>query len=175
MGIGCCDGRYADVMVHRLLAASLQLAELPDSSRDREAVRALADNLNTRHRNAQMAGRASVELHTLIYFKDRAVLADARITKVSTVPAVPIVSNHQRVRFFGMQVVRFIPLWRVAAVRLKQITEHRSREDTSRIGHMQLHCQGMLVHESCFLYALQSHCGAKPYITGCICRSVQMG
>ena len=70
-------------MVHRLLAASLQLAELPDSSRDREAVRSLADNLNTRHRNAQMAGRASVELHTLIYFKDRTVLADARITKVS--------------------------------------------------------------------------------------------
>ena len=71
-------------MVHRLLAASLRLTELPESSKDRESVRALADNLNTRHRNAQMAGRASVELHTLIFFKDRAVLADARVTKVKS-------------------------------------------------------------------------------------------
>ena len=75
-------GRYADVMVHRLLAASLRLADLPEASKDRDSVRRLSDNLNTRHRNAQMAGRASVELHTLIYFKDRTVLADARITKV---------------------------------------------------------------------------------------------
>ena len=92
-------------MVHRLLAASLQLAELPDSSRDREAVRALADNLNTRHRNAQMAGRASVELHTLIYFKDRTVLADARITKVSTSP-----NGAMGQAFFGMQVCILYPL-----------------------------------------------------------------
>lgn len=28
-------------------------------------------DLNYRHRNAQMAGRASVELHTLIFFKKR--------------------------------------------------------------------------------------------------------
>lgn len=30
-------------------------------------------DLNYRHRNAQMAGRASVELHTLIYFRKRYV------------------------------------------------------------------------------------------------------
>lgn len=69
-------------MVHRLLAASLKLMDLPESSKDRDSVRLLADNLNVRHRNAQMAGRASVELHTLIFFKDKTVLADARITKV---------------------------------------------------------------------------------------------
>lgn len=69
-------------MVHRLLAASLGLDPLPEASKDRNSIRSLADNLNTRHRNAQMAGRASVELHTLIYFKDRSVVADARITKV---------------------------------------------------------------------------------------------
>ncbi|DBA70092.1 TPA: hypothetical protein ACH3X2_012255 [Trebouxia sp. C0005] len=74
--------RYADVLVHRLLAASLGLAPLPESARDRAGVHALTDNLNTRHRNAQMAGRASVELHTLIFFKDRTIIADARITRV---------------------------------------------------------------------------------------------
>ena len=42
----------------------------------------LVDNINTRHRNAQMAGRASVELYTLIYFYGRSVLADARVLQV---------------------------------------------------------------------------------------------
>jgi exosome complex exonuclease DIS3/RRP44 len=32
---------------------------------------ALYPDLNYRHRNAQMAGRASVELHTVIFFKKR--------------------------------------------------------------------------------------------------------
>lgn len=34
------------------------------------------------HSLAQMAGRSSVELHTLIFFRGRTVVADARITKV---------------------------------------------------------------------------------------------
>lgn len=41
------------------------------------------DNLNVRHRNAQLAGRASVELHTLIFFRNKNTLADARVVKVS--------------------------------------------------------------------------------------------
>jgi hypothetical protein len=41
-----------------------------------------ADNLNTRHRNAQQAGRASIELYTLIYFYGKEVTADARVLQV---------------------------------------------------------------------------------------------
>lgn len=74
--------RYADVLVHRLLAASLGLHPLPEALRERDSLHDCCDNLNTRHRNAQMAGRASVELHTLIFFKSRSVVADARVTKV---------------------------------------------------------------------------------------------
>jgi exoribonuclease R len=70
------------VVVHRLLAAAIGIAPLPDSVRDKEALHDCAGNLNTRHRNAQMAGRASVELHTLIFFKDNSVVADARVVKV---------------------------------------------------------------------------------------------
>ena len=47
--------RYADVVVHRLLGAAIGLERLPEPARDRDALRALADNLNTRHRNAQVA------------------------------------------------------------------------------------------------------------------------
>jgi exosome complex exonuclease DIS3/RRP44 len=74
--------RYADVIVHRVLMAALGLAPLPESFRDRNMMGNVVDNLNVRHRNAQLAGRASVELHTLIFFKEKVVLADARVTKV---------------------------------------------------------------------------------------------
>lgn len=79
------------MVVHRLLAASLGLSRLPEDAREREKLAALSDNINTRHRNAQMAGRASVELHTLIFFKDRTVVADARVTKVPS-PSLPLCS-----------------------------------------------------------------------------------
>lgn len=69
-------------MVHRLLAASLGIVQLPAPAQERSTLHALATNLNERHRNAQFAGRASVELHTLIFFKNRHVTADARVIKV---------------------------------------------------------------------------------------------
>eukprot|EP00850_Spirogloea_muscicola_P015313 SM000116S24234 [mRNA] locus=s116:202438:210497:+ [translate_table: standard] len=74
--------RYADVLVHRTLAAALGLSPLPHLILDKKALNASADNLNYRHRNAQMAGRASVELHTLIFFRKRPTDADARIVKI---------------------------------------------------------------------------------------------
>ncbi|XP_061371864.1 exosome complex exonuclease RRP44 homolog A-like [Gastrolobium bilobum] len=74
--------RYADVIVHRLLAASLGMSKLPSVFQDRLQLTTIADNLNYRHRNAQMAGRASVELHTLIYFWKKPIDAEARIVKI---------------------------------------------------------------------------------------------
>ncbi|XP_054809171.1 exosome complex exonuclease RRP44 homolog A [Prosopis cineraria] len=74
--------RYADVIVHRLLAASLGISKLPSIFQDRLQLTSISDNLNYRHRNAQMAGRASVELHTLIYFRNRPTDTEARIVKI---------------------------------------------------------------------------------------------
>ncbi|GAB2279377.1 Exosome complex exonuclease RRP44 A [Dionaea muscipula] len=74
--------RYADVIVHRLLAASLGISKLPSVFQDKPELTNIADNLNYRHRNAQMAGRASVELHTLIYFRKRPTDTEARIVKI---------------------------------------------------------------------------------------------
>ncbi|XP_020094841.1 exosome complex exonuclease RRP44 homolog A isoform X1 [Ananas comosus] len=74
--------RYADVIVHRLLAAALGIAKLPPVFQDGPQLTSVADNLNYRHRNAQMASRASVELHTLIYFRKRPTGTEARIVKV---------------------------------------------------------------------------------------------
>ncbi|KAL3845034.1 hypothetical protein ACJIZ3_002437 [Penstemon smallii] len=74
--------RYADVIVHRLLAASLGIYKLPDIFQDRSRLTSTADNLNYRHKNAQMASRSSVELHTLIYFRKRPTDTEARILKI---------------------------------------------------------------------------------------------
>ncbi|CAM9132050.1 unnamed protein product, partial [Heterosigma akashiwo] len=68
--------RYADVVVHRLLAAALGVAPLPAALATKahtapRPLHELTENMNRRHRAAQMAGRASVQLHTLVYFKDR--------------------------------------------------------------------------------------------------------
>ncbi|XP_008786671.2 exosome complex exonuclease RRP44 homolog A [Phoenix dactylifera] len=76
--------RYADVIVHRLLAAALGIAKLPPIFMDGLQLTSIADNLNYRHRNAQMASRASVELHTLIYFRKRPTDTEARIVKIKS-------------------------------------------------------------------------------------------
>ncbi|KAI8031638.1 hypothetical protein LOK49_LG01G02738 [Camellia lanceoleosa] len=74
--------RYADVVVHRLLAASLGIYKLPAIFQDRPQLTSIADNLNYRRRNAQMASRASVEVHILIYFRKRPTDTEARIVKI---------------------------------------------------------------------------------------------
>jgi exosome complex exonuclease DIS3/RRP44 len=60
--------RYADVCVHRLLAAAINVAPLPPHLSSKSYLHDLCANMNRRHRAAQLAGRASVQLHTLIFF-----------------------------------------------------------------------------------------------------------
>ncbi|XP_078448448.1 ribonuclease II family protein [Wolffia australiana] len=74
--------RYADVIVHRLLAAALGISKLPPVFLDKGQLTSISDNLNYRHRNAQMASRASVELNTVIYFRKRPTDTEARIVKI---------------------------------------------------------------------------------------------
>jgi len=65
--------RYADVLVHRLLAASIGVIALPASNADRSKQQEVCAHMNRRHRAAQYAQRASVSLHTLIYFHSRPI------------------------------------------------------------------------------------------------------
>ena len=55
---------------------------LPAALQDRAGMAEVVDNMNVRHTNAQMAGRASTELHTLVFFRGKETLADARVVKV---------------------------------------------------------------------------------------------
>ncbi|KDO31060.1 hypothetical protein SPRG_22126 [Saprolegnia parasitica CBS 223.65] len=74
--------RYADVVVHRLLAAAIGVAPLPEYLENKTHLQDLAGNLNKRHLSAQLAGRASVSLHTLLYFANNPTVTDAMVNKV---------------------------------------------------------------------------------------------
>ena len=77
--------RYADVCVHRLLAAAINVAPLPPHLSSKSYLHDLCANMNRRHRAAQLAGRASVQLHTLIYFaSDSSKEEDAYVLDVET-------------------------------------------------------------------------------------------
>jgi exosome complex exonuclease DIS3/RRP44 len=62
--------RYADICVHRLLAAAIGVEPLPNHLSSKSYLHELTANMNRRHRAAQLAGRASVSLHTLLVFSE---------------------------------------------------------------------------------------------------------
>ncbi|XP_013190876.2 DIS3-like exonuclease 2 [Amyelois transitella] len=74
--------RYADIMVHRLLAASLKYREVPTWKVDK--VRMIAAQCNKQKYNAKKAGEMSTELYTLKYiemnspYTTEAVVVDIR-------------------------------------------------------------------------------------------------
>ena len=74
--------RYADVIVHRLLGATLAREKNSsgplfspslslEESLSKSSLSQLCDNLNFRHRMAQYASRSSTELYTCIYFRGK--------------------------------------------------------------------------------------------------------
>ncbi|XP_047503136.1 exosome complex exonuclease RRP44 [Pieris napi] len=74
--------RYADVVVHRLLASCIGADATHASILDTKYAVSLCENLNYRHRQAQYAGRASVALNTHILFKDRVEVESAVVLAV---------------------------------------------------------------------------------------------
>lgn len=63
--------RYADIIVHRLLAACTGADSTYPELLDKQSNSLLCNNLNYRNRMAQYAGRASVALNTHLFFKNR--------------------------------------------------------------------------------------------------------
>jgi exosome complex exonuclease DIS3/RRP44 len=76
--------RYADILVHRLLAAAIGVAPLPLTNTDRVKARETCATMNRRHRLAQYAQRSSVNLHTTIFFSKKTQITNSDGTVTTT-------------------------------------------------------------------------------------------
>jgi len=75
--------RYADVIVHRLLSASLGFDTLPDEMNERQVQR-ICNTINRSAKRADLAGRDSTSLFTLLFFKGKSVKEEAYVVNVSS-------------------------------------------------------------------------------------------
>lgn len=74
--------RYADLVAHRQLAAAIGYEAVHPTVRSRGRLEAVCKNINVRHRNAQMAGRASVAYYVGQALKGRVAEEEAFVMKI---------------------------------------------------------------------------------------------
>lgn len=74
--------RYADLVAHRQLAAAIDYEPLDASVRSKGRLEAVCRNINARHRNAQQAGRASIEYYVGQALKGRVAEEEGFAMKV---------------------------------------------------------------------------------------------
>jgi len=86
--------RYPDLLVHRLLAASVGQDKTYTELLDRNIVHEWCENMNYRHHQAQLVQRASIALHTQLYFKDKCLDEDAYILFVRRNAVVVLVRRY---------------------------------------------------------------------------------
>ncbi|SLM40990.1 mitotic control protein dis3 protein [Lasallia pustulata] len=74
--------RYADLVAHRQLAAAIDYEPLDASLHSNSKLAGVCKNINVRHRNAQLAGRASIEYYVGQALKGRVVDEEGFVMKV---------------------------------------------------------------------------------------------
>lgn len=74
--------RYADLMAHRQLAAAIEYEPIAPSVRSRGKLEAVCKNINVRHRNAQLAGRASIAYYVGQAVRGKVTEEDGFVMKI---------------------------------------------------------------------------------------------
>lgn len=74
--------RYCDVVAHRQLAGAIGYEPLDLSHRDKNKMDMICKNINKRHRNAQFAGRASIEYYVGQVMKNNESVETGYVIKV---------------------------------------------------------------------------------------------
>ncbi|AEO65874.1 83a10650-1250-4014-8bb6-843dad37df51 [Thermothielavioides terrestris] len=74
--------RYADLVAHRQLAAAIGYEAVDPSVRSRGRLEAVCRNLNVRHHNAQLAGRASIAYYVGQALRGKAAEEDGFVLKI---------------------------------------------------------------------------------------------
>ena len=102
--------RYADLVAHRQLAAAIDYEPLDPSVRSQTKLEGVCNNVNTRHRNAQLAGRASVEYYVGQALKGRVTDEEGFVMKIFSNGVVVFVPRYGiegvvRLENFGVERV----------------------------------------------------------------------
>lgn len=74
--------RYADVLVHRLLSASIDVESLPTSMCNKQSLINQCTRMNMRNRNARNASRASSEFFSYLFFRNKTLIEDGIISSI---------------------------------------------------------------------------------------------
>ncbi|KAI1657083.1 RNB-domain-containing protein [Daldinia decipiens] len=74
--------RYADLVAHRQLAAAIEYEPMHPAVRSRGRLEAVCKNINVRHRNAQLAGRASVAYYVGQSLRGRVAEEEGFVMKI---------------------------------------------------------------------------------------------
>lgn len=74
--------RYSDVIVHRLLAVSIDADVTYPLLLEKHHTQQLSNHLNHRHKMAQYAQRSSISLHTHLFFKEKDKVEDGFVLLV---------------------------------------------------------------------------------------------
>lgn len=119
-------GRYADVIVHRLLAAALKISPVPQCAKDRKSLIITSQRLNEKHVAAQRAGRASIELHTITFFQNKygrneasspfdaiSIAALSQVSSIGLFSRRQVVTDGRVVRISKSGIVVFVPKYGV--------------------------------------------------------------
>lgn len=74
--------RYADLVAHRQLAAAIEYEPVAPSVRSRGKLESVCKNINVRHRNAQLAGRASIAYYVGQAVRGKVTEEDGFVMKI---------------------------------------------------------------------------------------------
>lgn len=94
--------RYADVIAHRQLAAAIGYEQVDTSLNSKSKLESICKNINVRHRNAQFAGRASIEYYIGQALKGKVTTEEGFVMKIFSngfvvfVPRYAAYSNYTR-------------------------------------------------------------------------------
>eukprot|EP00796_Vickermania_ingenoplastis_P008644 gene8644-6073_t len=121
--------RYADVIVHRQLAAALRIAAVSDTHLNADTMEAIATNINYRHAQAQRAGRDSQNLYTGFYLRNFANKAipdeDGYIIRHTDTHVAVLVPKYGQESLIPKEDLREVPaLLAKVRVRLQLVKPH---------------------------------------------------
>ena len=95
--------RYADVLVHRLLAAAIDITSLTNDMTDKFKMARQCDQMNRKNRNARLASSASTELNTFLFFRNIQAKEQRRIIEEAMVMRVTKSGIYVMIKSFGVE------------------------------------------------------------------------